>query len=61
MDPIASLVALSFYFLPTILAMSRKHVQRFPITIINIFTGWTMIGWVIALAWCVSPNVETNK
>jgi len=61
MDPIASLIPLALYFLPTIIAMSRKHRQKFPIMIVNIFTGWTLIGWVVALAWCVSPNVETEE
>ena len=56
-----AIVFLSFYFIPTIVAMTRKHKQRFPIMIVNIFTGWTFIGWVIALAWCVSPNVEQEN
>ena len=56
-----AIVFLSFYFIPTIVAMTRKHKQRFPIMIVNIFTGWTFIGWVIALAWCVSPNVEQQN
>ena len=42
------------YFAPSLLARSRGHPQLGPITIINLFFGWTLIGWVAALAWAVS-------
>lgn len=50
------IVALVFgtYFLPMIIALIRKHKQTNPIVIVNIFLGWTLIGWVVALAWSVS-------
>lgn len=40
------------YFIPTFIAWGKKKADG-PI-IINIFLGWTFIGWVIALAWAVS-------
>lgn len=43
-----------FYFLPTVIALSRKHQQAAPIVIVNTFLGWTLIGWVVALAWSAS-------
>lgn len=42
------------YIIPTLVAYSRNHHQRAAITIINLFLGWTFIGWVGALAWSVS-------
>jgi len=45
------LVLFTIYFLPWFIAMLRKHPQVAPIFIINLFLGWTLIGWVIVLAW----------
>ncbi len=42
-------IALGFYVLPTLLAWSRRHPQRWKITWINLLLGWTGVGWVIAM------------
>lgn len=34
------------YFLPTILTQSGRRGSVF---VVNLFVGWTLIGWVIAL------------
>lgn len=52
------LVLVAIYFLPTIVAMSRRHHQVGAIVVINLFLGWTLIGWVVALAWSVSSLRE---
>lgn len=49
---IAAMMAV--YFLPTLIAFFRDHRQQGPIFIICLLTGWTGIGWVVALAWSVS-------
>ena len=48
----------SIYFLPTIIALFRHHHQWGAITVINLFFGWTFIGWVLTLAWSVSAPRE---
>lgn len=45
------IVLFVIYFVPTIVAIRRGHPQEGAITIINLFLGWTFIGWVVALAW----------
>lgn len=45
---------LGIYFLPIIIAGARSHHNQGPIFIINLFLGWTFIGWVIALAMAAS-------
>jgi len=56
-DPITAIVffifALALYGLPSIIAISRGHPQFAPILVINLFFGWTLIGWVGSLAWAV--------
>ncbi|AIR90527.1 superinfection immunity protein [Pseudomonas cremoricolorata] len=42
------------YFLPTINAKSRKHPNRGSIFALNLFLGWTLIGWVAAVVWSAS-------
>jgi hypothetical protein len=46
-------VLIGGYMLPTIIALQRKHDSPGPIIIINIFLGWTFLGWVVALAMSV--------
>lgn len=48
------LIIVAIYFLPTIIAFARRHHQRVPILVVDIFLGWTFIGWLIALVWSVS-------
>lgn len=49
-------ICLAFYFLPTLIAASRNHHQWGTIFVVNIFFGWTFVGWVVALAWSVSAS-----
>jgi hypothetical protein len=44
------IVAACLYFLPTIIAVARKVRNQGSIVVINFFLGWTLIGWVVALA-----------
>ena len=53
--------SLIIYFLPSIVAFFRKHVQAAPIFILNLFLGWTLIGWVGCLAWAVSANTRQAR
>lgn len=41
------------YFIPTIVAERKKHSQITAIALLNIFLGWTFLGWVVALIWAV--------
>jgi hypothetical protein len=38
------------YFLPWIVANHRKVPNEGSIAILNLFLGWTLVGWVVALA-----------
>ena len=44
-----SLVAL--YVAPTAVAIWRRHPARARIIALNILTGWTGVGWIVALVW----------
>jgi hypothetical protein len=49
---------LIIYFIPSIIARNRKVKNFGSIIAVNIFLGWTFIGWVVALAWGLSSNRE---
>lgn len=44
------------YFVPTLVALYRQHHQTGAIVVINLFAGWTFIGWVAALAMACSAK-----
>ena len=44
-------VIVSIYFFPTIVAVMRSHNNTLSIFVLNLFLGWTFIGWVVALVW----------
>jgi hypothetical protein len=44
-------LVLGGYFFPTLIAWSRKHRNTLAIFIVNLFLGWTFLGWVAALVW----------
>ena len=45
------------YFLPYMIANAKGHHQETAIFILNLFTGWTVLAWIIALVWsCTTPK-----
>lgn len=45
--------ALTVYFLPSLIAFARRHRNGSAVFMLNLCSGWTIIGWVIALTWAV--------
>jgi hypothetical protein len=50
---IAFIVGLVIYFIPTIIAIMRHHRNLLAIILINIFLGWTFVGWIVSLIWAI--------
>jgi len=44
--------SLALYFLPSIVGAKKKNVNA--IFMLNLFLGWTLIGWVVALVWAAT-------
>lgn len=47
-------VLILIYILPSMIAWNRKHSNG--IFVLNLFLGWTFIGWIGALIWAVSSE-----
>ena len=45
------------YFLPAVIAYARSKRDAGAILVLNVFLGWTAIGWVIALVWALKQDV----
>ncbi len=56
---ILSLVVVAGYFIPLIVALVRRKTGRMQVFIVNLFFGWTFIGWVIALVMAFGSDSVT--
>lgn len=54
-------VVASLYFLPSIIASNRSHKDTGAIFILNLLLGWTILGWVIPLAWCFVDRTNSGQ
>jgi hypothetical protein len=54
------LPTLVIYFIPTIIALARHAKNITGIVLLNIFAGWTFVGWVIALIWSIVDQKQAK-
>ncbi len=52
-------IAIGLYFLPTTIAVNRKHSNAGAIFVLNLLAGWTFLGWVLSLVW--ASTADTAK
>jgi hypothetical protein len=52
------LLLIGFYFLPSIIG--RKKRNRGAIFALNLFLGWTLIGWVVSLVWALTHEAPST-
>lgn len=57
----SGLILLAIYLIPALLATFKKHKNVTAIWILNIFAGWTFIGWVGALVWVFVKSGDDSK
>lgn len=50
------------YFIPSFIAgSSNKHPNPIGCVILNTFLGWTLLGWVVSLAWAFARIPDYQK
>lgn len=49
-------VLIAGYFLPTIIANMRGKGNTPAIFALNLFLGWTLLGWVVSLVWALTKD-----
>jgi len=50
------LIGLLVYFVPTYVARRRKKEDFWAIAALNVFLGWSIVGWVGALVWALMKD-----
>ena len=51
--------AILIYFIPSFVAAG--HHNRGAIIVLNLFLGWTFLGWIIALVWACTKSEQRPK
>jgi hypothetical protein len=58
---IAGIVVALGYLVPTVIARNRRHPNARSITALNVMLGWTLIGWIAALAWALLGKPSATR
>jgi hypothetical protein len=48
------IVILACYFVPSIIALARSHKDAPAIIAVDLFLGWSFVGWFVAFVWALS-------
>lgn len=57
---LSAIAACFIYMIPTCVAASRRHRNTMAIAVLNLFFGWTLLGFVGCLVWSLI-NVSDKK
>ena len=52
------LLGVAVYFLPSLVAIERRKQNGTAIFVLNLFLGWTLVGWVVALVWATTKDAQ---
>lgn len=50
------IILVVLYFVPSFVAWRRHHHNTASIFVLNLFLGFTVIGWVVCLVWAFSSR-----
>ena len=54
---VSFLILTALYFLPSIIGKDKRDAVG--IFLVNLFLGWTLIGWVVAFLWACASDRPT--
>ena len=55
---LVAVLIIGLYFLPSLTAKMNHKKNAQSVMVINLFLGWTLLGWVIALAMAAGQDAE---
>mgnify|MGYP001392108443 CR=1 FL=1 len=55
------IIILWVYFLPTLIAWKNSHRQLSAIFALNLFLGWSGLGWLACLIWALLKEHEVAE
>jgi hypothetical protein len=59
--PVVAPLFLIAYFIPFFVAIGCKHRYGVVIGVLNLFLGWTGLGWLAAMIWAVNRDVRDPR
>lgn len=57
---IVVLFLIACYFLPTFVAALRGKLGTGGVFFVNLFLGWTVVGWFVSFIWACSGRTEAD-
>ncbi len=54
-------VTLLIYFVPSFIALVRRHTYLKQVLVLNVVLGWSTIGWVALLVWAFAGGEIPDK
>ena len=55
---IGGALGLAFYFLPSIIGFRKNQPNKVSILLLNLFLGWSLVGWVVSLVWATKKETQ---
>lgn len=53
---ILAIIIVVVYFLPSVIAWKKKKRNQNAIVFIDVFLGWTVILWFVAMIWALTED-----
>lgn len=50
----------ALYFLPAIVGFVRRKQNRWAILWLDLFLGWTVIGWIVLMVWALGADAAPS-
>ena len=61
MEAIIFIIMLAAYFIPFIIAIIRGIKNLMPVFFLNLFLGWTVIGFFVLIFYASLTNVKSSE
>ena len=61
MEVIVLLISLAAYFIPFIIAIIRRIKNSMSVFFLNLFLGWTVIGFFVLIFYASLTNAKSNE
>lgn len=55
---IGGALGLALYFLPSIIGFKKDQPNKVAIFLLNLFLGWSLVGWVVSLVWATKKETQ---
>ena len=58
---ISFLILVAIYFIPFLIALGRGIKNKVSVFFLNLFLGWTVVGYLVLLFYASLTDVKTNQ